>query len=116
DANTVSRNAGVGLWLDACGTLSVTHNVVTENGADGIRMYVGNTEDAQVKLGHNRVMQNADVGINLNGGPSDDPKRISVTGNTVLGQQVDLADDSPNCGGATWRHNTFKTASQPCIR
>jgi hypothetical protein len=118
EGNLIANNEGNGLFFAYCpaytsNSLTVTGNKVADNGGDGLYLDIRNS-DCISTVTDNRVLRNEHTGIHVF---SDRYTLfpVTVTENVARGNQMDLADDAPNCAGGVWQGNTFQTASQVCI-
>jgi hypothetical protein len=118
EGNIIANNQGNGLFCLYCTTgLTVDDNKVTGNGGDGILVdirYVRFWDLPSSTFNNNRSLRNTHIGINVVGGAST-TFPVTVTGNVARDNQLDLADDAPDCAGGVWQDNSFETASQTCI-
>jgi parallel beta-helix repeat protein len=91
NGNTVNDNGSAGIEIDS-GPETINNNTANDNGASGIFLFgLGNGDT----INNNTALNNGGAGFFDN---------------------TDLFDFNPGCGSNTWRHNTFGTANQSCIR
>ena len=115
EGNRIANNQRNGIFCAYCNSLTVTDNKVIDNGGDGVLVDIrSNVDGPSPTLTNNRVLRNNHTGINVVGGAFT-VFPATITGNRARGNQVDLADDAPNCAGGVWQGNSFQTASQTCI-
>jgi parallel beta-helix repeat protein len=115
EGNRIANNQRNGIFCADCSSLTVTDNKVVGNGGDGVLVDIHhNSNGPSPALTNNRAMRNKQTGINVVGGAFT-AFPATITGNLARGNQVDLADDAPNCAGGVWQGNSFQTASQICI-
>ena len=115
EGNRIANNQGNGVFCVSCSSLTITDNKVIDNGGDGVLVDIHyNSNGPSPVLTNNRVLRNDHTGINVVGGAFT-VFPATITGNRARGNQVDLADDAPNCAGGVWQGNSFQTASQTCI-
>jgi hypothetical protein len=116
----------------------LTENEARGNGVDGFDVQEG---AAKITLRKNFARNNGDDGFEIsgqqhklieneasdniaNGILAHEASHITLLGNVALDNNqanyptilFDLKDLTPDCSTNTWKHNTFGTASQPCIQ
>jgi parallel beta-helix repeat protein len=106
---TVRDNADVGMLLENCSAVHLTHNVAEYNASAGIVLSSGTT---QALVERNVSRYNKGPGIAAAGGASANViRRNTAAGN----DSYDLEDDSGDCTSNTWSRNLFSTANVNCI-
>jgi parallel beta-helix repeat protein len=112
-SGVTATNDAAGIVLGPTASVdTIIHNTANDNGL-GINLLPATSGNT---VNHNTANDNNSNGIQIS---------IGATGNTVNNNTAqgngkvsgrDLFDSNTGCDSNTWRHNTFNTANQACIR
>jgi len=104
--NAIRRGSGIIVFNEANNNL-IEHNLVTNNGDNGISLRPTVTVTSGVVPGsmNNIVRNNTAVG---------NVARPYIP-HPIFGPTADLHDGNPNCDNNLWQDNRYGTASQPCV-
>jgi parallel beta-helix repeat protein len=106
--NTATFNDQHGFTMNGANDNTFRDNNASNNtNGDGLLLFIANGNDVRDNITNN----NGDNGIAV-GGTDNDIRHNTAQGNAAF----DLQDTNTNCGGNTWKLNTFGTANQTCIQ